>query len=236
MFRNIIVFVYLLNFINCYGQVQSSSFIDSLDKSYRFFFTGECHSKKDYNHSLTLFKKLYHSHHVRKIILEFPQELEFGFNKYINDSSPKDSDYIDLIALGKINTENEFHDFLEKLRLFNRSKSSIDDKISIICPDICNSIKYALLSIILSTEKHCIITNRELDDLFYKILKLKMKHFDNNQDKKTVVLVYELKYYLDSYPTDFKVLYKSDFTAVKRKINCLYKSTLAYQIKKFLIL
>lgn len=221
---------FLLYFNSGFPQM-SKLFKDSLDESSCFFFTGECHLKKDYRYSLVLFENLYQHHRVRKIIIEFPNEFEFGFNKYINDPAPKNTDYLDLFATEMLKNQEDCKEFLEKIRLLNMSVSSDKEKIHIICPDINRSIYYALLSIASSTDPEK-INNLEIYESFMKIFKLKRRHFDDNQYEKAVTLVYEIKKFLDVYENDFRNIYKDDFVKMKKTIDKLHNTTVLYQTYK----
>jgi hypothetical protein len=202
--------------------------LNSFDKTTRLFLTGECHLKRDYSHMFSLFQQLHDSNHVCKIILEFPQELELGFNKYINDPSPDKQKYVEIFAAQLMKDEEGCEAFLEKMRLFNLSISDPRDKVFIVCPDVSRSIVSGLLTVLAATNLSD-INNPEIDRCIGKIFKLRLRHFNDNQYKKAVVLVYELKDYMTTYESDFKAIYKTDFEAMKKKIDCLYLATLEYQ-------
>ena len=215
-------------FIFAYGMGQNASQfqLDSLNKRYLFYFTGECHTKKDYKYTFELIKHLYITNKVRRVILELPQEYEFVLNQYINDSTSKDSDNIFLFEKHHIQKQIEFYQFIEKLRLFNHSLEK--EKISIVCPDISKTVDYAFYKIGLI--KMLGVTHNEYVNKYIdNALTVKRIHLTNNQYKKTVKNIYNLKTCLEIFESDFKDLYKENFLAVKREINCLYKVALAYQ-------
>lgn len=227
-FLIVCTFLVTVNKINCQAPVST---MNSLDKTTRLFLTGECHRKRDYPHQFSLFQQLYTTNHVRKVILEFPQELELGLNRYINDPSPNKEEYVELFTTQLMKDEEGCEAFLEKLRLFNLSISNSGDKVFIVCPDISRSIVSGLLTVLAAT-KPGDIDNPEIYKCIRKIFKLKMRHFNNNQYKKAVLLVYELKDYMTAYESDFKAIYKADFEAMKKKINYLYLTTREYQSHK----
>lgn len=213
---------------NVYAQRTHLSFLDSLDGKYKFFFLGECHPQKDYAHMHDVLLKLYSSQNVRQLILELPQEYEYGFNSYLRDTGKPDLHKIKLEYDIETDKEQDLYKFLEQLRVYNKSVEDSTQKLSVVCAEITPFVSTGLFKFGMEMKRGN-TKSKEIKKAIHEARKVRLFSALNNRDEKTVSTIYTLNKLIDSCEAEFRILYGADFTSVKRRIKVLYKNTVACQ-------
>lgn len=209
-------------------EAQNQETIPDLDRNCKFYFSGEWHSRTDYENRYELLTKLQATGNVRILVLEISKEYEFDFNRFVCTDN-NDTYFLKTFHKGLLmNKPEKFDEYLKKVKKINEGFSDPSQKITVICADISPSLRYAMFKFRLIPP-----IGNTMNSTVIRAIKnagrIGRWGTEKKNTPKQIRIAYELKRSLENNTQDWKDLYKDYFPLAKRAVNALYRNAKAYK-------